>query len=172
MYHCAKGSFGLEGEAPRAARLLNELDRTRRVWAGFHPGPDMRRSDMGVLNAMMHLSEGGQLPVTVGVLARHLHQSMPATSQKLGELERQGCLRREVNPGDRRKVGVTLTPKGVGCAQESMRGFFSKIEKAMERLGPEKSEELIGLLRQLSDAIEAVKDNEESDADAETEAVL
>lgn len=88
-----------------ALRLFSvESDVFVDVFARSH---GLGRSDM---NAIMWISAGtdGGRPLTVGELAARLGLSAPATTALVDRLESAGHVRRTRDPGDRRRVTVTV----------------------------------------------------------------
>jgi DNA-binding MarR family transcriptional regulator len=53
-----------------------------------------------------------QKPTTISNLAEHLGIGRSAMSIQVNQLERRGYVRRRAVPGDRRRVGLTLTDAG------------------------------------------------------------
>lgn len=140
-------------ENSAALQLFNEMDRLRRSWEVFQPSAPLRRSEIFVLGTMAHLAAHGDEPITVGRLARQMHQSMPGISQKVSVLEKQGYLIREGGESDRRVVTVELTPLGLDTARREMMGMVGKVENALAVLGPGQTQELLALMHKLSDAL-------------------
>lgn len=148
----------------RAAMLFEEMSRLRHIWGGFRPEMPMRRSEADILNTVAHLTCGGRKELTMGDLARRTHQSKPAISQKISDLEARGYLVRTTGKADRRQVKISLTEKGARLAGESLQAYFGKVDQALDSLGGEKAEELVSLMRQLSDALETIMKAQGSDA--------
>lgn len=140
-------------ENSAAIQLFTEMDRLRRIWENVQPKAPMRRSEMFVLGTMAHLTAQQKTPVTVGQLARQMHQSMPGISQKVSVLEKQGYLIRVGDESDRRVVTVELTKLGLDTARDEMVSMVAHVEKALGRFGPEKTKELLSLMHELSDAL-------------------
>lgn len=88
---------------------------------------------MPQMKVLMLLRENGAL--RVGVLARYLAVSTPTITGIVDRLVRQGLVRREDDPSDRRVVLNVLTPKG---------------EQLMERLRHRSDEELLRVVSSLS----------------------
>lgn len=147
----------LQGEYIRASVLFESLNRLHRIWMSFSPPPPLKRSDLMMLGAVLGEEQHGKGPPTASRLARHTHQSLPGVSQKLGQLEEQGYLQRSTSPADRRAVQVQLTEKGRSTAEGMLRGVLSRVERAFDTLGPEKTDALTQLLAQLCDAFDAAE---------------
>ncbi len=137
-----------------AVQLFGEIDRVRRTWESYQPAPPLRRSEMFVLGLMADLAANGQKSITMGQLARHMRQSMPGISQKVSVLEKQGYVLRVGDETDRRVVTIELTEKGEQVARQELQAFVGRMEQALQDLGPKKMEQLLDLMRQLSDRLE------------------
>lgn len=152
-----KGKFPFlrDDEYTRAARFFSEMDHLHMVWARLRP-EGIRRSEMGTLGAVAHLSETQNKAVTISMLAKAMKQSVPGISQKVSELENRGYLKRETTTEDRRVVTVELTPQGKTAAEGAVRDFLAQVDKALGQMGQEKSDQLLGLMSELSGAFENV----------------
>jgi DNA-binding MarR family transcriptional regulator len=81
------------------------------------------------LNAIMWISEGTRSgrPMTAGELATRLGLGAPATTGLVDRLENAGHVRRERDPGDRRKVTLVMQPPALQLATE----FFVPLGRLM-----------------------------------------
>jgi DNA-binding MarR family transcriptional regulator len=70
-------------------------------------------------------------------------------SQRLEKLERAGLITRQMDPADRRKVEVALTPAGVELVDSVVADVMEHETKLLTRLTPEEQATLTGLLRKL-----------------------
>lgn len=147
-------------EYASAVSLFTHMDHLRRVWAGFHPMPPLKRSDLAVLGTIDQLMHSGEKNVTVSMLARALHQSLPGVSQKVSVLEDFGYLKRTGDKADRRVTYVALTPKGKKTAQTSLREFLGRMEQALNSMGAEKTGQMLELMEELTEAIKNVRQQE------------
>lgn len=150
------GQWGAKAqrEYAKATKLLEEMDFMRKAWMNFRPAGTMKRSEVMMLGTMQHLRQKSDEPVTVGRLSRQLNQSMPAVSQKVSALEENGMLRRIPDKQDRRQMGLELTEKGREATKSIMKNFMEQLELAMEQLGEEKSDTLLQLMHEMSEALE------------------
>lgn len=142
------------GEYSEAARLMRTLDRLRHAWGGIRPGPPVRRSDVMLLGSLVEQEHHGEPPLTVGELARKLHQSPSAITQKVNVLEEQGFITRTVSQSDRRVACVALTDRGREMARQSMQAFWDQLEKALAGMGEADVEALILLVDRLCGVLE------------------
>ena len=90
----------------RLRRLANHLERELRHELAAH---GIEVCELEVLLALRRAS-GQQL--SAGALVQASQVTAGAITSRVARLERQGIVRREVDPADRRQVLVTLTAKG------------------------------------------------------------
>lgn len=92
---------------------------------------------------------------TLTALATHLRVSPPTTTGVVDRLVRQGYLRRDADPADRRHVCHHLTPSGVAVLGELEREGRTLMDGILERLSDAELDELVRSLQLLNDAAEA-----------------
>lgn len=68
----------------------------------------------------------------------------------LRALEEKGYLARQRSQTDQRQVQLRLLPAGIACYQESHRRTLALVDRLIQRIGQEKTEILIPLLRQVA----------------------
>lgn len=142
------------GEYSEASRLLQSLDRLRHAWGQMRPDTPVRRGEVMLLGCLMEHESCGGPPLTVGDLARKLHQSPPAITQKVNALEEEGVIRRTVSASDRRMACVELTDKGRATTEKSMRAYWGRLEQALGDIGQSDTEEMIRLMNRLCEVLE------------------
>ena len=64
-------------------------------------------------------------------------------------LERDGLVRREPDPNDRRMMSVELTPEGVTFIKQMLPGHFRLMAELMEPLTEDERKTLVGLLNKI-----------------------
>ena len=107
------------GKAMRAALAAIDCD-------------DMPRNGMWVVGGLAMGAEG----VPLGDLVRDLGVSKQAAGQLVDVLVLRGYLERNTDPSDRRKLTVTLTPRGQAAAA-AQRGARERIDaELLRRVGP------------------------------------
>ena len=92
---------------------------------------------------------------TLTALAVLLRVSPPTATGVVDRLVRQGYLRRDADPSDRRHVCHHLTPRGVAVLVELEREGRTLMDGILERLSDAQLDELVGGLQLLNDAAEA-----------------
>ena len=101
-----------------------------------------------------YISESGRKGVRISQISRFSNYSMPAVSQFVGKLEGCGYLERFLIREDRRVVYVCMTDAGKALLKKSGDCFFQKFNNAVEKMGKEKTIQLIALLDELSSALQ------------------
>lgn len=151
------GSKGpLQEKYATASAVFGSMNKLGKLWIELQIGPQLRRSDLALLGALLRMSQQGTKKVTISALAHKMEQSKPGISQKVNALEKQGFLRRTADKEDRRVVYVQLTPKGLNTTKETFEKLFNEVEKALHQLGEEKTEQLLSLMDELNNAMESV----------------
>lgn len=145
------------------SELFRLLNRMRAAWQNIAPCDTLSKAQFGTLAAIAkktreqpHALPGAENAVTVSELARMLRQSLPATSQRVSVLETLGYAERVPVPGDRRAIGVRITPEGLRVMCEAHERFGGMLSRAIELLGRENLQTLLRLLSALDDALEQV----------------
>jgi DNA-binding MarR family transcriptional regulator len=97
--------------------------------------------------------------LSAGGLLRHSQVTSGAITNRIGRLEENGYVRRDVDPGDRRQVLVTLTDAGLDRAQKILDTKTSTEQRLFSGLDPATLERLTGDLRTLLVALEGPGDD-------------
>lgn len=124
------------------------------TWHSFRPKPPMKKGEFFILAMIIRLLDLNDQKVTVSMLAKALHQSMPNTSQKINMLENVGYVERVGDAEDRRITYIQLTPRGQEVAEESMQDFFDRVEKALHKVGEEKVNTMMQTMDEIVTAFE------------------
>ena len=128
----AEGSAGA-APAARVTALTQELMRRMVALAGdLTSASGLNPSDVAALRALDAAAGDG---VAVNTLGARLGLSSGATTALVDRLERHGLVRRNRDPGDRRKVIVALTPKASGFGAQHLRPLAQAIQRATAELG-------------------------------------
>ncbi|MGI6153725.1 MAG: MarR family winged helix-turn-helix transcriptional regulator [Christensenellaceae bacterium] len=94
--------------------------------------------------------------MNVSEIQQVLHLSKPAVSQTLNGLEKKGYITRTIDPSDRRKITVTLTPAGQKELESGMCCYDRELNEVLERFGAASTKQLIGLISRLIKIIEEI----------------
>ena len=82
----------------------------------------------------------------VSEISKRLHVTPPTVTQLIKGLEANGLVERNVDPIDRRAVGIKLTEKGEKITSLAVNDFLASITGLIEYLGEEQSDQLAELL--------------------------
>ena len=88
--------------------------------------------------------------IKVSEISKLLHVTSPTVTQLLKGLEANGLIERNIDPADRRAVGITLTEKGKMVTQQAADAFLASFQGLTEYLGEEQSNQLAELLLRAS----------------------
>lgn len=134
--------------------LFRGMDRVRKAWKSVTPCPQLSKSQFGTLMSILHHSTGEDHTITLSDLAATMHQSAPALSQRIKDLENLGYVKRIADSKDRRKTGISLTDEGKEVLLIARSHFRHVMSLALEHMGNETSETLIDSLCLLAEAFE------------------
>ncbi|MBW7456412.1 MarR family winged helix-turn-helix transcriptional regulator [Paenibacillus sepulcri] len=84
-------------------------------------------------------------------LSQLLNVTSPTVTQSVNVLEARGLLERSSDPEDRRVVRIKLTEEGLRQTQLSETAMFERIQGLIDRMGEERSNQLIELLDEVFD---------------------
>ncbi len=74
----------------------------------------------------------------------------PTVTQLIKGLEANGLVERNIDPVDRRAVGIKLTEKGEKITRQAANDFLTSLNGLIEYLGEEQSDQLAELLVKVS----------------------
>lgn len=111
--------------------------------------------DPATLDLLSVLRRSGK-PYTMSTrdLAVHSLVTAGAISQRVARAERDDLVTRRPAPGRSRAVLVELTPAGHELVERTVDRVLAREAQLLERLGPERREELAELLRELLDDVQ------------------
>ena len=90
----------------------------------------------------------------IAQMSDEIHVTKSAISQMLGAMERKGYVKREIDPTDRRKIIVKLTPEGK-AVEEEMKGYADNaFSEMISRFGESNTENFISLINKLADVMD------------------
>jgi DNA-binding MarR family transcriptional regulator len=134
------------------SRQFEEL--YRRLWAALHRGDEAEGLGQHERALLAHVGSG----VSLTWLARHLLLAKSTASVLVKDLERRGYLRRERDPGDERRLRITLTPAGERAVAADTVLEPAGLAAAMETLEPAERTRLLALLDRLVRAAETARE--------------
>lgn len=131
---------------PTAQKLLRALMQFRRAeWhqrsiAGYKP------SEIKVLFCIKKGMSPSTPEIKVSEISKRMHVTSPTVTQLIKGLEANGLIERNIDPEDRRSVGIKLTEKGEMITQQAAAAFEESVDGLIEYLGEEQSNQLAELL--------------------------
>ncbi len=102
--------------------------------------------------ALSLLGEGS--PLRLGVLAARMGTTDATASRTVDALETAGLVRRQADPGDRRGVLVTATPRGLALLAERRRRLVRTLAQGLTGMSEADQGRLVSLLAELADLLE------------------
>lgn len=130
------------------------LDAYIKLWRAAHAvevtanrhlaGHGLTISQFGVIEALYHLG-----PLSQRQLADKILRSSGNLTMVIDNLERDGLVRRERNPQDRRVVNVFLTPQGEALVTRVLPDHVRGIRDVFAGLTPQELGQLAALTRRL-----------------------
>lgn len=112
--------------------------------------------------------ESGASPLSPADLADMAGVTRATMTGLVDTLERDGFVRREPDPRDRRAMLVHLTPKGEAFISDVLPGYFRQVRAIMDPLSAQERLEMIRLLARVREGIAAASVQEEPTAAGST----
>jgi DNA-binding MarR family transcriptional regulator len=137
--------------------LVHTMFRFKKVGMIFPPGLDIHMGEFFVMKAIEGNTAWPEHNSSVSDMPKQLMISKPAMSQLLNGLEKKGYLVREIDKLDRRKISVTLTPKGQDILVLTKDYADNMLETVISRFGEDNARQLVKLFTRLTDISEEVK---------------
>lgn len=137
-------------------QLLLSVIRFKRIDSCINISPRLQLSELAVLARAWDGCEWADKGMCVSDIHEAMHISKPAVSQILNNLEKRGLVNRAIDPADRRKITVTLTPAGERELEECKRYYSDLLDTVFNIYGVENAKTFITLMNQLMDILEQV----------------
>lgn len=147
-------------ENEQARRFLGAMCRLRADACALPHIQGLTTGEFIMLNHIIRLQ--GDVGLRASELGRHLRISRPGVSQMLKSLDGKGFIQRVQSKEDRRAVYVRMTAAGEARYNQMTSGMRTQMRLIFERLGPQKVEQMIGLLNELSDVLESGFDSQKT----------
>jgi DNA-binding MarR family transcriptional regulator len=121
---------------PRLIRVMGRLRNT------LQEGMDLSYNQFKML---LTIHDRGCCPLTA--LSEDLHIAMSSASEMVDRLVQLGLIHRTADPGNRRRITIQLTAKGVELIGELQRGIIDNYRILLARLTEEEQERLVDSLQ-------------------------
>jgi DNA-binding MarR family transcriptional regulator len=110
---------------------------------------------------LMQLNQNPESGMSPSELADRVAVSRATVTGLVDGLEREGLIRRERSPRDRRSLALRLTPAGRHLLDRMLPGHYRRAAKLMARLNNAEKKNLVSLLQKVAEGLkdaEKVKD--------------
>jgi DNA-binding MarR family transcriptional regulator len=138
-------------------QLVRSIFRFRKIGLTYHLGYDVNMSEIAVMTGIARNTEGEGARFCASDIQNNLYITKPAVSQLYGSLEKKGYILREIDTSDRRKILVTLTPKGAEVLKALKEDTSLLLEGVIARLGEGDTRQMIELFNRFADISEDIK---------------
>ena len=136
--------------------LLIATDAFRCMHRKLHTLKELNLSDMLVFGAVLHAKRRNLPPPKMSDIARHANLTSAAISQIADQLEKRGLVERYYSPEDRRTVYVRITEQGLEVFHEEEKRSAELMAQVIEKMGEEKSEQFLSLLKEFTKIVREV----------------
>ena len=148
---------------PQTIRLMDELGFVSRSL--YHMMGEQSVDEAGLSFAqyrvLMHLffaeQMGDRSQLNPSEISERQGVSRNTMSSFIRNLEGDGLIERDLDPGDRRRFNISLTDSGRAIVNQHMRNHLKSIDHCFSALTPEERETLFQLLQKLGAHVMAVR---------------
>jgi len=138
-------------------RLSTAIIRIKRVGVYTFSELDIQISELVVMQKIAESESCSPKMIGVSEIQKDLYITKAAVSQLLNSLEKKGYIHREIDPADRRKIIVSLTPQGKVVSFAMKAHTDMVMDKIIDRLGNDDIEQLLRLFNRFADIAEELK---------------
>lgn len=139
--------------------FFSVMMRVKKMGAVMSSECDMQMNELAILkSAAIECGDCYSMNLNVPQLQEQLHITKPAISYILNSLEKKSYIIRTIDSRDRRKISISVTPKGKEVAEQSIQQYDNIWLQLVEKFGEENMSTLIRLLNQLTGICEAFPD--------------
>ena len=140
--------------AIRIARELSFTQALMMTWAEEYLRPSsLSWSKLFILLWLRAMQDAGEKGLNPSTLSEHLSVTRNTVSTLLGGLERQGYVTRELDPEDKRRFVICLTPAGWDAVERSAEPLFRHLQILLGSMNSEQRVTLVHGLMELQRAI-------------------
>lgn len=127
-----------------AAEFLEQMYSFRKI----KPLKSIDESLQGEIFAINYIAIHGD-DVLPGEISNDMDVSSARVAQTLNNLEKKGLITRRIDPNDRRKILVTLTPEGKTFSEMHRKHILETVVKMLEMLGEDDAREFVRIMARL-----------------------
>lgn len=124
-----------------------------RIFMVTKPTLPIRSSEMGLL---IYLSKNGETTNYAIQASDFFKVSKPMITKMVKSLLREGLINQGSDPSDKRRLILTITPKGYGLLEATYEDYLGSVKRLMDSLGQENFNTLITLLDQANAILKEV----------------
>ena len=99
---------------------------------------------------VLHFIAKQEGEVQPGEIVRDMQVSPARIAQTLNGIEKKGLVIRHIDPNDRRKILIAITPEGMDLAEAHMRDRVEAISKMLRLLGEQDAREYVRIVGKLA----------------------
>jgi DNA-binding MarR family transcriptional regulator len=129
--------------------ILRAGDTAFQMGESYFASHNITPGRFAVLMLLLKKTKGCTAAGTPAELAEMSGVTRATMTGLIDTLERDGLVKREPDPTDRRMMSVNLTPKGVGLMHEILPGHFQRIASLMAPLNEGERKTLVRLLTKI-----------------------
>jgi DNA-binding MarR family transcriptional regulator len=138
-----------------AFELQNVMDQFRKIMAQKHSHSKLKDVEKRTLFLIYELKNGQ--PVTTSEIAKNTGVTLGAVTHQINAMKKQGLIMRLPDIKDRRIILIELTKKGFANIAKLRKEFAQKTQTLVDFLGEKDTNDLIRLVKKLSEFGEATK---------------
>lgn len=135
-----------EQRAQATKKMFEAFSQFKKVQKYIFTSKGIKRSEFHVLMIIYKLTQDKQQGVKVLDISRKLEIAPPSITLLVNSLVKDGYVQRKTNEEDRRSVQINLTEKGLSVLKKSWETINSCLERIVDNLGIEKSNQFSDLL--------------------------
>jgi len=119
---------------------------------------DVNMAELALMKMVKDNAYDSDKNTSVSDIQDFLFITKAAVSQMFSSLEKKGYLNREIDKRNRRKLIVTLTPKGHEVLSHMEEKGVTLLKEIISRLGEDDTKQLIEIFDRFADIVEDLKD--------------
>ncbi len=138
-------------------QFMAVMARCRKMDAAFSSQCEMQTNELTILHIISGkcaCCESRGINLDIRKVQDHLQISKPVVSYILNTLEKKAYIQREIDPRDRRRIAIRITPEGSAAAEISMQHYSEAWNHILSEFGEEEMKELVVLLNRLFSIME------------------
>ncbi len=143
-------------------QFISLMTRCRKMNATFSANCELQMNELALLHIISGkctCCEQGGINLNMQSIQERLQISKPAVSYTLNALEKKSYIVREIDPKDRRRISIQITPEGIAASEDSMRRYAHLWNRLLEDFGEANMVRLTQLLTRLFAVMDDICDH-------------